>query len=31
VRVDNALVLHVFEVYAAMALGTSEWNSFRTH
>lgn len=31
VRIDNPLELHVFEAYAAMALGTSEWNSFRTH
>lgn len=31
VRIDNPLELHVFEAYAAMALGTSEWNTFRTH
>ncbi|MDQ2667271.1 MAG: hypothetical protein M3Z05_14825 [Gemmatimonadota bacterium] len=31
VRIDNPLELHVFEAYAAMALGTCEWNSFRTH
>lgn len=31
VRIDNPLELHVFEAYAAMALGTAEWNSFRTH
>lgn len=30
-HIDNPLELHVFEAYAAMALGTSEWNSFRTH
>jgi hypothetical protein len=31
VKIDNALELHVFEAYAAMTLGTAEWNSFRTH
>ena len=31
VRIDNPLELHVFEACAAMALGTAEWNSFRTH
>ena len=31
VRIDNPLELYVFEAYAAMALGTAEWNSFRTH
>lgn len=31
VRIDNPLELYIFEAYAAMALGTSEWNSFRTH
>jgi hypothetical protein len=31
VRIENALELHVFEAYAAMAFGTSTWNSFRTH
>lgn len=31
VRIDNPLELHVFEAYAAMTLGTTEWNSFRTH
>jgi hypothetical protein len=31
VAIDNPLELYVFEAYAAIALGTSEWNSFRTH
>lgn len=31
IEIDNALELHVFEAYAAMAFGTSEWNTFRTH
>jgi hypothetical protein len=31
VEIKNALELHVFEAYAAMELGTCEWNSFRTH
>ena len=31
VEVKNPLELYVFEVYAAMTLGTSKWNSFRTH
>lgn len=31
VRIDNPVELHVFEVFVAMALGTAEWNSFRTH
>jgi hypothetical protein len=31
VRIDNPLELYVFEAYAAMSLGTAEWNSFRTH
>jgi hypothetical protein len=28
---DDAVPLHLFEVYAAMKLGTGRWNSFRTH
>lgn len=31
VQIENSLELYVFEAYAAMELGTSEWNSFRTH
>jgi hypothetical protein len=31
VKIENPLELHIFEAYAAMELGTWEWNSFRTH
>lgn len=31
VEIKNPLELYVFEAYAAMALGTAEWNTFRTH
>lgn len=31
VEIDNPLVLHVFETYAALELGTGEWNTFETH
>lgn len=31
VRIENPVELYVFEVYAAMTLGTAKWNSFRTH
>ena len=31
IEIDNALVLHVFEPYAALELGTGEWNTFETH
>ncbi|MDO7846285.1 hypothetical protein Q5H92_07955 [Hymenobacter sp. M29] len=31
VEINNPLELYVFEAYAAMALGTAEWNTFRTH
>ena len=31
VEVSNPLELYLFEVYAAMALGTGLWNSFETH
>lgn len=31
VKIENPLELYVFEAFAAMALGTSEWNTFRTH
>lgn len=31
VEVTNPVELYLFEVYAAMALDTGQWNSFRTH
>lgn len=31
IAIDNPLELYVFEAYAAMSLGTHEWNTFRTH
>jgi len=31
VEIDNSLVLHVFDPYAALELGTGEWNTFATH
>ena len=31
VEINNAVELHLFEVYAAMELGTGEFNTFRTH
>ena len=35
VKIDDCIhtfeELHIFESFAAMALGTSEWNTFRTH
>lgn len=31
VAIDNPLELYLFEAYAAMTLGTFEWNTFRTH
>ena len=31
VEIDNALEQYLFEVYAAMKLDTSKWNTFRTH
>jgi len=31
VEIDNAVELHLFEVYAAMELKTGEFNTFRTH
>jgi len=31
VVIANPVELHLFEVYAALALGTSTWNTFRTH
>jgi len=30
-RIENDLELHLFEVYCAMELNTSKWNTFRTH
>jgi hypothetical protein len=30
-RIDNSVVLHVFETYAALELGPAEWNTFETH
>ena len=31
IDIQNPLELHLFEAYCAMALDTSEWNTFRTH
>lgn len=31
VQIDNPLELYLFEAYAAIELGTHEWNTFRTH
>ena len=31
IEIENPLELYVFEAYAAMNLGTHEWNTFRTH
>ena len=31
VAVDNALVLYLFEAFAAMELDTCDWNTFETH
>ena len=31
VEIDNPLELYVFEAFAAMDLGTDQWNTFRTH
>ena len=31
IEIENPLELYVFEAYAAMALDTAEWNTFRTH
>ena len=31
VQIVNPVELYVFEAFAAMALRTSEWNTFRTH
>lgn len=31
IAIDNPLELYVFEAYAAMSLGTHQWNTFRTH
>jgi hypothetical protein len=31
IAIENPLELYLFEAYAAMSLGTHEWNTFRTH
>lgn len=31
IEIENPLELYVFEAYAAISLGTHEWNTFRTH
>jgi hypothetical protein len=31
IRIENPIELHIFEAFAAMALGTYKWNTFRTH
>jgi hypothetical protein len=31
VEIENPLELYLFEVYAAMKLDTSRWNTFATH
>ena len=31
VEITDPVELYVFEAYAAMELGTAEWNTFRTH
>ncbi len=31
IEIDNAVELHLFEVYCAMKLDTARWNTFRTH
>jgi predicted GIY-YIG superfamily endonuclease len=31
IPIEDDVELHLFEVYCAMELDTSEWNSFRTH
>ena len=31
IEIDNAVELHLFEVYAAIELDTGKWNTFRTH
>jgi len=31
IEIQNPLELYVFEAYAAIDLGTHEWNTFRTH
>jgi hypothetical protein len=31
VRIEDPVELYLFEVYAALELGTSKWNTFRTH
>jgi hypothetical protein len=31
IQIENPLELHLFEVFCAMELNTSKWNTFRTH
>ena len=31
IEIENAVEMHLFELYAAMKLDTCEWNTFRTH
>lgn len=31
IEIENPLELYLFEAFAAMTLGTHEWNTFRTH
>lgn len=31
IPIENPLELYIFEAYAAMALKTADWNTFRTH
>ena len=31
IEIENPLELYVSEAFAAIALGTHEWNTFRTH
>jgi hypothetical protein len=31
IAIENPVELYLFEVYAALALATSKWNTFRTH
>jgi hypothetical protein len=31
VKIENPVELYVFEAYVAMKLGTSRWNTFKTH
>ena len=31
VEIENPVERHLFEIFAAMALGTGKWNTFDTH